>query len=207
MLFLLQSINNWDPPLPTLYFRLFIPASRITIPLSRFSTWFINNFRLTTFHFQFLSLRNDIMVLLSREDIFASRENLSLHEEELDVNRLDYYQVGDSKQVTCYNRGLWRKWLREILNSITSELRHLTLKREENLLNHSKRFMFFSRLIDDMPFRSVATVVIVKTLSQASENTRLREWDIWENSHVIFFSLCCSRVIDAPRVRAWRGAT
>jgi len=49
------------------------------------------------------------MVLLSREDIFASRENLSLHEEELDVNRLDYYQVGDSKQVTCYNRGLWRK--------------------------------------------------------------------------------------------------
>ena len=33
------------------------------------------------------------MVLLSREDIFSSRENLSLYEEELDVNRLDYYQV------------------------------------------------------------------------------------------------------------------
>ena len=33
------------------------------------------------------------MVLLSREDIFSSRENLSLNEEELDVNRLDYYQV------------------------------------------------------------------------------------------------------------------
>ena len=36
------------------------------------------------------------MVLLSREDIFSSRENLSLHEEELDVNRLDYYQVSDN---------------------------------------------------------------------------------------------------------------
>ena len=57
---------------------------------------FINNFRLTTLEFQFLSLRNDIMVLLSREDIFSSRENLSLHEEELDVNRLDYYQVSDN---------------------------------------------------------------------------------------------------------------
>ena len=57
---------------------------------------FNSNFRLTTLQFQFLSLRNDIMVLLSREDIFSSRENLSLHEEELDVNRLDYYQVSDN---------------------------------------------------------------------------------------------------------------
>ena len=40
-----------------------------------------------------LPFRNDITVLLSREDIFSSRENLSLYEEELDVNRLDYYQV------------------------------------------------------------------------------------------------------------------
>lgn len=36
------------------------------------------------------------MVLLSREDIFSSRENLLLDEEELDVNRLDYYQVSDN---------------------------------------------------------------------------------------------------------------
>ena len=38
------------------------------------------------------------MVLLSREDIFSSRENLSLNEEELDVNRLDYYQVRGMQQ-------------------------------------------------------------------------------------------------------------
>lgn len=37
--------------------------------------------------------RNDITVLLSREDIFCSRENLPLQEEDLDVNRLDYYQM------------------------------------------------------------------------------------------------------------------
>ncbi|XP_020629537.1 chloride channel protein C-like [Orbicella faveolata] len=43
--------------------------------------------------FSGLISRNDMMVLLSREDIFSSRENLSLHEEELDVNRLDYYQM------------------------------------------------------------------------------------------------------------------
>ena len=33
------------------------------------------------------------MVLLSREDIFCSRENLSLYQEESDRNRLDYKQV------------------------------------------------------------------------------------------------------------------
>lgn len=33
------------------------------------------------------------MVLLSRDDIFCSRDNLSLQEEELDVKRIDYYQV------------------------------------------------------------------------------------------------------------------
>ncbi|XP_073241792.1 chloride channel protein C-like [Porites lutea] len=43
--------------------------------------------------FSGLISRNDITVLLSREDIFSSRENLSLYEEELDVNRLDYYQM------------------------------------------------------------------------------------------------------------------
>ena len=72
------------------------PPPCTTIPLCRFPTGFISSFRLTTFQFQFLSLRNDIMVLLSREDIFSSRENLSLDEEELDVNRLDYYQVSSN---------------------------------------------------------------------------------------------------------------
>jgi len=43
--------------------------------------------------FSGLISRNDILVLLSREDIFSSRENLSLNEEDLDVNRLDYYQM------------------------------------------------------------------------------------------------------------------
>ena len=52
-----------------------------------------------TLKFRFLVFRNDIMVLLSREDIFSSRENLSLHEEELDINRLDYYQVSRNKQI------------------------------------------------------------------------------------------------------------
>ena len=33
------------------------------------------------------------MVLLSREDIFCSREKLSLYKEESDLNRLDYKQV------------------------------------------------------------------------------------------------------------------
>jgi len=40
-----------------------------------------------------LITRNDIMVLLSRDDIFCSRDNLSLQEEELDVKRIDYYQM------------------------------------------------------------------------------------------------------------------
>ena len=38
------------------------------------------------------------MVLLSREDVFCSRENLSLREEELDINRIDYYQVCSSNE-------------------------------------------------------------------------------------------------------------
>ena len=59
---------------------------------------FVIRTRVIIFRFRFLSLRNDITVLLSREDIFSSRENLSLHEEELDVNRLDYYQVSRDKQ-------------------------------------------------------------------------------------------------------------
>ncbi|XP_074627638.1 chloride channel protein C-like [Acropora palmata] len=40
-----------------------------------------------------LITRNDIMVLLSRDDIFCSGDNLSLQEEELDVKRIDYYQM------------------------------------------------------------------------------------------------------------------
>ncbi|XP_073241791.1 chloride channel protein D-like [Porites lutea] len=43
--------------------------------------------------FSGLISRNDIMVLLSREDIFCSRENLSLYQEESDINRLDYKQM------------------------------------------------------------------------------------------------------------------
>lgn len=46
----------------------------------------------------FFNSRNDIMVLLSRDDIFCSRDNLSLQEEELDVKRIDYYQVCSSKR-------------------------------------------------------------------------------------------------------------
>ena len=37
--------------------------------------------------------RNDICVLLSREDIFSSREDLMVAEEELDITRLDYHEV------------------------------------------------------------------------------------------------------------------
>lgn len=40
------------------------------------------------------------MVLLSRDDIFCSRDNLSLQEEELDVKRIDYYQVCSSVNTT-----------------------------------------------------------------------------------------------------------
>jgi len=43
--------------------------------------------------FSGLISRNDITVLLSRDDIFCSRENLAIPEEELDLNRLDYYQM------------------------------------------------------------------------------------------------------------------
>ncbi|CAH3018540.1 unnamed protein product [Porites evermanni] len=43
--------------------------------------------------FSGLISRNDIMVLLSREDIFCFRENLSLYQEESDINRLDYKQM------------------------------------------------------------------------------------------------------------------
>ncbi|XP_022809140.1 chloride channel protein A-like [Stylophora pistillata] len=43
--------------------------------------------------FSGLISRNEIVVLLSREDIFSSRENLSLPEEELHTNRLDYCQM------------------------------------------------------------------------------------------------------------------
>ncbi|KAM7450840.1 hypothetical protein ABFA07_001533 [Porites harrisoni] len=43
--------------------------------------------------FSGLISRNDIMVLLSREDIFCSREKLSLYQEESDINRLDYKQM------------------------------------------------------------------------------------------------------------------
>lgn len=60
---------------------------------------FLGQLKVTVMSYQIsgFHLRNDIMVLLSREDIFCSRENLSLQEEDLDVNRLDYYQV--SRQV------------------------------------------------------------------------------------------------------------
>lgn len=58
------------------------------------------------------------MVLLSREDIFSSRENLSLNEEELDVNRLDYYQVRGMQQT---------KKTRKIINN-KKKLQYLEMK-------------------------------------------------------------------------------